>query len=178
MISPREFKTLRLSKGLTQKELAEIVGTTQTTITNIEKGITKSPSFDIALKIADALGESVYNIFGTSSNASKNSISFVKLPPNKEKESKFSILCLYTQEVMATSSLLLDLSLNERLSEEERYNYRMQKENLQDGLVRTFNIFKDKGILDNEDIQKLIDAFPNLMWQNFLSPLRELLTEK
>jgi|GEM_PF-3393902 len=64
MISPNDFKALRVSKGLTQKELADIVGTTQTTITNIEKGITKNPSVDIALKIANALDKSIQQLFG------------------------------------------------------------------------------------------------------------------
>lgn len=64
MITPNEFKALRISKGLTQKDLAQLVGTTQTTITNIEKGITKNPSIDIAIKIANALGKDVYSLFG------------------------------------------------------------------------------------------------------------------
>ena len=41
-----------------------MVGTTQTTITNIEKGVTKNPSVDIAIKIANALGEDVNSLFG------------------------------------------------------------------------------------------------------------------
>lgn len=64
MITPNEFKALRISKGLTQKDLAQIVGTTQTTITNIEKGITKNPSVDIAIKIANALELDIYELFG------------------------------------------------------------------------------------------------------------------
>lgn len=64
MITPNEFKALRIGKGLTQKDLAEMVGTTQTTITNIEKGVTKNPSVDIAIKIANALGEDVNSLFG------------------------------------------------------------------------------------------------------------------
>jgi len=67
MISSKEFKALRASKGFTQKGLAQIVGTTQTTITNIENGITKYPSVDIALKIANALGEDVYMLFADES---------------------------------------------------------------------------------------------------------------
>lgn len=73
MLSPEEFKALRASKGLTQKQLAELVGTTQTTITNIEKGVTRHPNVDIAMKIAATLGKDVYELFGDATHRSNYS---------------------------------------------------------------------------------------------------------
>lgn len=58
-----KLKAARAVKKITQKELAGLVGVTQATITKIETGETKNPSVDIALKIAQALGEDVYRLF-------------------------------------------------------------------------------------------------------------------
>ncbi len=46
----------RKKKGMTQEQLAEIVGTSRTHISNIEATkIDKTPSLELLLKIADAL---------------------------------------------------------------------------------------------------------------------------
>jgi predicted transcriptional regulator len=44
----------RLEKGLSQRELAELVGTTQSAIARLERG-GRPPRIDTLLKIADAL---------------------------------------------------------------------------------------------------------------------------
>lgn len=49
-----EVLLLRKQRGLTQKELAEKIGTTQAVISRVESASVK-PSFDTILKIADAL---------------------------------------------------------------------------------------------------------------------------
>ena len=53
---------LRKNRGITQEELAEILGVTRQTIISIE-GNKCTPSLCLAIKIADYFEESVKNIF-------------------------------------------------------------------------------------------------------------------
>ena len=46
---------IRIQKGMTQEQLAHLVGIKQPTLSSIESG-KKSPSLDTATKIANALG--------------------------------------------------------------------------------------------------------------------------
>ena len=46
---------IRIHKGMTQEQLAHLVGIKQPTLSSIESG-QKSPSLDTATKIANALG--------------------------------------------------------------------------------------------------------------------------
>jgi putative transcriptional regulator len=48
------IRNIRMEKGMTQQELADLVGLDRTTITKIESGAT--PSIDTAKKIASVLG--------------------------------------------------------------------------------------------------------------------------
>ena len=48
-------KTLRKNKGLTQGNFCEMVGITQSYLSQVENG-NKEPSIDVVKKIADALG--------------------------------------------------------------------------------------------------------------------------
>ena len=59
MNTAEKIKKARLDSKLTQKELAQMCETTQTTITHIEAGETKNTSIDIALKIANALNKNI-----------------------------------------------------------------------------------------------------------------------
>ena len=56
------LKELRTRKGLTQAELAELVGVSRKTINTVENGVF-TPSTTLALKLARALGASVEKIF-------------------------------------------------------------------------------------------------------------------
>lgn len=56
------IKEIRIEKELTQMELAELVGTSKNTIGNIERG-KYTPRIDLAIKICNALGTSVENVF-------------------------------------------------------------------------------------------------------------------
>jgi transcriptional regulator with XRE-family HTH domain len=49
-------RRLRRNKGLTQEQLAQIIGVHRDTIGNIEIGVYKNPSLRIARRLADALG--------------------------------------------------------------------------------------------------------------------------
>lgn len=56
-MKPENLKSLRQQKGLTQVELAQKAGITETGYQNYEHG-RREPKIGIALKIADALGVS------------------------------------------------------------------------------------------------------------------------
>jgi len=58
----REIIKLRIENGLTQKQLAEIVGTKQSAISRLENG-TYNPSIDFLSKIAHALGKEIHVSF-------------------------------------------------------------------------------------------------------------------
>lgn len=50
-----DLKTIRKEKGLTQQQLADIVGIKRTTISNLELGTSKEPRTKNAKKIAKVL---------------------------------------------------------------------------------------------------------------------------
>jgi putative transcriptional regulator len=58
------FKILRITKGLTQDDLALIAGVTSRTIQQYETG-KRFPPVDVAKKIADELGKPIEEIFFT-----------------------------------------------------------------------------------------------------------------
>ena len=56
------IRKIRISRNLTQKELADNVGVKQSYIAQIERG-TKIPTLTLGKDIADALGCSLYDFF-------------------------------------------------------------------------------------------------------------------
>jgi putative transcriptional regulator len=56
------LRTLRVASGLTQAELADIIGVSRKTINTVESGVFV-PSTVLALKLARALGVSVEGLF-------------------------------------------------------------------------------------------------------------------
>ncbi len=56
------LKEFRLSKGLTQKDLAEKVGVTRQTILFLEHG-RYNPSLELAWSVSRALGKEVEDVF-------------------------------------------------------------------------------------------------------------------
>lgn len=58
------LKTLRLSKGISQKQLAELIGSRQPYIARLESG-TGNPTMDTVMRIAKALGDNPLKIFET-----------------------------------------------------------------------------------------------------------------
>lgn len=57
-----ELIRLRLEKGLSQKELADIIGTKQSAISRIENA-NCNPTIDFLAKVADALGKKIHISF-------------------------------------------------------------------------------------------------------------------
>lgn len=57
------LRILRLEKGFTQTELAELVGINQATISNYESGECK-PKFDVATKLAKIFDTTVEELYG------------------------------------------------------------------------------------------------------------------
>jgi len=56
------LKTFRQAKGLTQGELADIVGVRRETISNLEKGL-YNPSLVLAWNIAKVFGVAIEEVF-------------------------------------------------------------------------------------------------------------------
>lgn len=59
---PNNLRELREAAGLSQRQLADAVGLTDQTISNIERGA-RTPSVETALTIARVLGVSVERVF-------------------------------------------------------------------------------------------------------------------
>ena len=62
LILQNNIKKARTAKGLSQEELARVVGTTRQTIIAIEKGVF-NPSAKLALLLCVALDEKFENLF-------------------------------------------------------------------------------------------------------------------
>ena len=62
-IFPERLKQLRQKKGLTQKDIADLVHVNRVTYTNWEKG-KREPSFENLIKLADLLEVSLDWLFG------------------------------------------------------------------------------------------------------------------
>lgn len=58
----REIIRLRIEKGLTQMQLAELVGTKQSAISRLENG-SCNPSIEFLSKVAHALGKEIHISF-------------------------------------------------------------------------------------------------------------------
>lgn len=56
-------KTIRKKKNMTQMELAASSGVKQTTISDIERGVIKSPTLDTARALSKALGAKLERVF-------------------------------------------------------------------------------------------------------------------
>lgn len=57
------LKDARLSAGLTQTQLADRVGVSQTTVYDLEVGRNQSPSYETVIRLAAALGVSPEELF-------------------------------------------------------------------------------------------------------------------
>ena len=63
MIFPERLKQLRQKKGLTQQEIAELLGVKRNTYSDWENGKTE-PNFEMILKLADLFEVSLDWLFG------------------------------------------------------------------------------------------------------------------
>lgn len=105
------IKECRIKKGITQSELAKLIGTTMQNISQYERGI-RNPKIETLQKIADALSVDVYSIvdWDTESKMIENDINSEVLEPPitlQEAESikKYRALDAHGKEIV---SYLLD----------------------------------------------------------------------
>ena len=63
VIAVMDLKTARTKRGLTQEQLADKCGLPQTTISDMERGVIKKPSWDAVKRISDALDYDPAKIF-------------------------------------------------------------------------------------------------------------------
>ena len=64
------LKTVRKSKGFTQKQLAEAIGATEAGVQNYERGARK-PTFDMLIALANALDVSLDYLVGRSDDPAR-----------------------------------------------------------------------------------------------------------
>ena len=88
----RRIKTLRMSKGVSQLELAEAIGMSQTNLSNVESGRTAS-TIQVLLKIRKVLNCKLADFFADIDNAQEND-SKVEVPKSIELEDAVKILKL------------------------------------------------------------------------------------
>lgn len=170
-----KIKIRRKQKGISQKELADRIGVAQATINKIENGNTKNTSVEIAFKIAKALDENVYDLFGDgiTEDSSRNKNQF-----ELEKQSKQLILVNYVLQTMQDIKHYNELSINENLSEEERKKYKKWSLNVNEGLLQSLKIYKEAKTIDSADILRIINYYPTWPeWKDFMTEIKYLLTD-
>lgn len=79
----QRIKTIRTKKGLTQEQVAEIVGISQKHLSRIEKGY-HNPRFDMIIKIANALNVPT-DAFAKNLSDSDVDVFIESIRPNIEK---------------------------------------------------------------------------------------------
>lgn len=62
-LPPNRVRELRIQRGLTHEQLAEMVGTSRNTIGEVERG-QQEPKVEMARRIARALGSDLNTVFG------------------------------------------------------------------------------------------------------------------
>ena len=96
------IKKARVAKGLTQKDLAEILDVNSSNLPNWEKGL-YSPGIETLFQISDVLGVTVNEIYGLEKEQEKN-------PFNQEKViSAFKTVGLEKTEIEKLSNQQLSL---------------------------------------------------------------------
>lgn len=74
------LRKYRKAKGLKQKELGDMVGVSESFISQLEKSRDKMPSFDVALKLANALGCEPADLATTRENRPNVTDRYVSIP--------------------------------------------------------------------------------------------------
>ncbi len=88
----RRIKTLRMSRGVSQLELAEAIGMSQTNLSNVESGRTAS-TIQVLLKIRKVLNCKMADFFADIDNVPDNEPK-VEVPKSIELEDAVKILKL------------------------------------------------------------------------------------
>lgn len=73
------LRKLRKAKGLTQKQLGKLAGVSESMISQLEKG-KRAPSFEVALKLAEALDCESADLVSTRTNRPNVTDSYVSFP--------------------------------------------------------------------------------------------------
>ncbi len=98
----KRIKQLRELKGLTQSQLAEILGIKNQTVSNYESG-EREPSYDILLKLADCFGVTTDYLFGRT-NIERN-----MLPELSEDLKKIWDACLDNEQFLLVFKEILNI---------------------------------------------------------------------
>ena len=88
----KNLRDARESRGISQTELAEILEIPVTTYRNYENTL-REPSYEILMKISDALAVSTDELLGAKTNDSEFNMLFVKI--KQVPKNKLNILSLF-----------------------------------------------------------------------------------
>ena len=88
----KNLRDARESKGISQTELAEMLGIPVTTYRNYENTL-REPSYDILIKISDALAVSTDELLGAKTNDLEFNMLFLKI--KQVPKNKLNILSLF-----------------------------------------------------------------------------------
>jgi transcriptional regulator with XRE-family HTH domain len=144
-----KIKAARATKKITQKELASLIGVTQATITKIETGETKNPSVDIALKIADALGEDVYNLF-TDESSNRTPLNITEQEIDRLKILVIESIYKYESNQIFLKQFEYDHD-NNKEELEKFIEYKILLSQIRQGIFETFI---NMGICSQDDISR------------------------
>jgi len=140
-----KFKQARQKKNLTQKELAELTGLTQATITKIETGLTKKPNIDVAIKISDALKIDIYSLFGDGS---------IKNPVNSESEKdKLKILVFHSLDKYISNQIFFRSTEYDENNPEHQKKFEEYKNHLKEFRKGMYETLVNVGFCTHEDIR-------------------------
>jgi transcriptional regulator with XRE-family HTH domain len=140
-----KIKQARQKKNLTQKELAELTGLTQTTVAKLETGLTKKPNIDVAIKISDALKVDIYYLFGDGS---------IKNPVNSESEKdKLKILVFHSLDKYISNQIFFRSTEYDENNPEHQKKFEEYKNHLKEFRKGMYETLVNVGFCTHEDIR-------------------------
>jgi DNA-binding XRE family transcriptional regulator len=135
----------RINRGYTQLQLAEKVGASQATINKLEGGKIGSPSFELAIKIANALQIDVYELFGDGS---------IKNPVNSESEKdKLKILVFHSLDKYISNQIFFRSTEYDENNPEHQKKFEEYKNHLKEFRKGMYETLVNVGFCTHEDIR-------------------------
>jgi DNA-binding XRE family transcriptional regulator len=135
----------RINRGYTQLQLAEKVGASQATINKLEGGKIGSPSFELAIKIANALQIDVYELFGDGS---------IKNPVNSESEKdKLKILVFHSLERYVSNRIFFSSGEYDENTPEHQTKFNEYKKHLEEFKKGMYEMLVNVGFCTHEEIK-------------------------
>lgn len=171
-----KIRNLRKEKGLSQAEMAEMIGISQAAYGKIESGFTKSITIEVGKGISKALnipfGE-LFEIDGTGTDIQKFETTINELQKKvteleerlKERKEiidllqtkidaykKFVFISAQTYSIPYITKI--DIEIESAKSEKEKANLIDRKKKFLEGVESLFQLYVDMGLLSKEELKK------------------------